>query len=382
MSTSIKTAHPIILVASLVVCGFSATAAFSQTSPTVKLITNHGCVRDWSAQTNRLLMDERDANGIYQVYTLNADGSDMRAITGTAASGGPAANRHKGFAHFDPTGRYIVMEAELAERLVGNSAVVQKAVSPGSGVWMDLWVVTSDGRHWTNLTNFTTEKLTGALSPYFSPDGHHIVYARLTGKADRKRTFGYFELHVADFSDQGGPHLSNDRMLLGNDGVYEPHGFSRDGTKILFSSDRGLANTMGLDLWEYDLKTNQVRNLTNSPEQYDEHARYSPDGSRLAWGSSLGIASYRTNLKTLVSDAYLMKVDGSGKPQRLTHFNEAGFPESTALQSGIWPTTWSPDGTQLVVAQQPIGDLMSGKQSTNKSWLVNLSPSKPPSKDH
>jgi Tol biopolymer transport system component len=171
-------------------------------------------------------------------------------------------------------------------------------------------------------------------------------------------------------------------MLLGNDGVYEPHGFSRDGTKVLFSSDRGLPNTMGLDLWEYDLKTSQVRNLTNSPEQYDEHARYAPDGSRLAWGSSQGIASYRTNLKTLVSDAYLMNADGGGKPQRLTHFNEAGFLESTPLQSGIWPTTWSPDGTQLVVAQQPVGDLMSGKQSANKSWLVNLWPSKPPSKNH
>jgi hypothetical protein len=91
-----RTAHPIILMASLMLCGFSATAAFSQTSPTIKLITDHGCVRDWSALTNRLLMDERDANGIYQVYTLNADGSDVRAITGTAASGGPAANRQKG----------------------------------------------------------------------------------------------------------------------------------------------------------------------------------------------------------------------------------------------------------------------------------------------
>ena len=297
MLRAVKTIAPIIVTASLILCGFPATAASSQTSPTVKLITDHGCVRDWSTLTNKLLMDERDEKGVYPVYTLNADGSDAQAITANAGTGAPATNRHKGFAHFDSRGRYIVMEAELAESLVGNSSRVQ----------------TADGRHWTNLTKFSTQKLTGALSPYFSPDGRRIVYAQLTGKADRKRIFGYFELHIADFSD-GSPHLSNDRVLLGNDGVHEPHGFSRDGTKVLFSSDRGLPSTMGLDLWEYDLKTNQARNLTNSPDQYDEHARYSPDGSRLAWGSSQGIASYRTNLKTLLSDAYVMNADGSGNP--------------------------------------------------------------------
>ncbi|SHL11612.1 WD40-like Beta Propeller Repeat [Bradyrhizobium lablabi] len=376
-----RTIDPIILMASLIASGLCPTAASSQISPTLKLITDYGCVRDWSARTNKLLMDERDENGVYQVYTLNPDGSDLRAITGGAGGGGPAANRHKGFAHFDPKGRYIVMEAELAEQLVGNSARVQKAVSPGSGVWMDLWVVTTDGRHWTNLTNFTTGKLTGALSPHFSPDGRRIVYARLIGKADSKRTFGYFELHMADFSEEGSPHLANDRVLLGGDGVYEPHGFSRDGTKVLFASDHGLPNTMGLDLFEYDLGTNQVRNLTNSPDQYDEHARYSPDGSRIAWGSSQGIASYRTNLKTLASEAYLMNADGGGKSERLTHFNEKGFPESTMLQSGVWPTAFSPDGTQLVVAQQPIGDLLSGKESANKSWLVSLGPPKASGRD-
>jgi len=317
-------------------------------------------------------MDERDDKGVFQVYMLNVDGSDVKALTGASASGGPAANRHKGFAHFDPSGRYIVMEAELAESLVGNSARVQKAVSPGSGVWMDLWVVTVDGQRWTNLTQFTARRLTGALSPYFSPDGSQIVYARLIGKADRQHRFGYFELRVADFSDASGPHLANDRVLLTNEGVYEPHGFSRDGSRILFSSDRTLPSTMGLDLWEYDLRTGEVRNLTNSPTQYDEHARYSPDGTAIAWGSSQGIPSYRATLSTLISDAYLMHANGSGSPVRLTHFNAPGHPESTALQSGIWPTTWSPDGRQLVVVQQPLWDLLRGKESPNRSWLVTL----------
>jgi Tol biopolymer transport system component len=63
---------------------------------------------------------------------------------------------------------------------------------------------------------------------------------------------------------------------------------------------------MGLDLWEYDLRTGEVRNLTNSPTQYDEHARYSPDGR------------------------------------------------------------------QLVVAQQPLWNLQRGKESPNRSWLVTL----------
>jgi Tol biopolymer transport system component len=338
----------------------------------IRLITDHGCVRDWSPRTNTLLMDERDDNGVFQVYTLNVDGSDVKALTGTGSAGGPAANRHKGFAHFDPSGRYIVMEGELAESLVGNSARVQKAVNPGSGVWMDLWVTTIDGQHWTNLTQFTTQKLTGALSPYFSPDGSKIVYARLIGKADRRRNFGYFELRVADFSDTPRPHLANDHVLLGNEGVYEPHGFSSDGSKVLFSSDRTLPSTMGLDLWEYDLRTGAVRNLTNSPTQYDEHARYSPDGTAIAWGSTQGIPSYRATLATLISDAYVMRPDGSGIPVRLTHFNEPGYLESTPLQSGIWPTAWSPDGRQLVVAQQPLWSLLRGKESPNRSWLVTL----------
>lgn len=342
----------------------------------IRLITDHGCVRDWSAQTHRLLMDERDAQGVHQVYTLNPDGSDVRGVTTLPVEGGPAVNRHKGFAHYDPAGRYIVMEVELPEALVGNSARVQKAVSPGSGVWMDLWVVTTDGRRWTNLTNFTTQKLTGALSPYFSADGKKLVYSKLVGAVDRQRSFGTFELHVAEFSDEGRPHLLNDRVLLGGDGVYEAHGFSPDGKRVLFSSDRTLANSMGLDLWEIDLQTSQIRNLTNSPSQYDEHARYSPDGSRIAWGSSMNIAAYRTSLGTLRSDAYVKRTKGQPTPRRLTYFNEPDHAESTDLQSGIWPTAWSPDGRQLVVAQQPLWDLLRGKESPNRSWLVTLNPDK------
>jgi hypothetical protein len=55
-----RTIVPIIVTASLILCGCPATAASSQASPTVRLITDHGCVRDWSTLTNKLLMDERD----------------------------------------------------------------------------------------------------------------------------------------------------------------------------------------------------------------------------------------------------------------------------------------------------------------------------------
>jgi Tol biopolymer transport system component len=174
---------------------------------------------------------------------MDLNGQDLRSLTSSPTPDGPAVNRHKGFAHYHPSGRYIIMQVEMPEKLIGSSSSrVTSATEPGNAVWNDLWVVGVDGKGWTNLTNFTTRSLTGALSPYFSHDGRKLVYSTLRRAADKLHSFGYWDLHVADFVLEPEPHLSNDRILFSQEGIYEPHGFSPDDTHILFSSDRDLAN--------------------------------------------------------------------------------------------------------------------------------------------
>lgn len=340
-------------------------------APPVTQLTADGTVRDWSPDGKHLLLDARDADGYFQVYTMNADGGGRRCLTCVEVQGGPEARRHKGFAHYHPSGKFFVVQVEMPKRLVGDSRKVTKASGPGSAVWNDLWLAGIDGKSWFNLTNYTTKALTGALSPYFSHDGKHLLYAQFEREGGWKRKFGYWSLHIADFSFQPYPHLSNDRVIFSNEGIYEPHGFSPDDTRILFSSDRELKNSLGLDLWEYDLRHGTARNLTHSPDQYDEHARYSPDGKYIAWGSSRCCASFRTSLGTLISETYVMRADGSGAAQ-VTHFNEKGYPESTPMQSGAWPTAWSPDGAHLVISQQLLGLVLKGRPATNPSWIADL----------
>ena len=316
-------------------------------------------------------MDKRDGDGYFQLYTLNPDGSGLSGLTERQVEGGPKVDRHKGFAHYHPSGRYLVVQVEMAKRLVGDSKKVTKASEPGSAVWNDLWVASADGLHWTNLTNFSAKTLTGALSPYFSHDGTKLLYAHLTKGADRRRLFGYWELYLADFSLTPAPHLSNNRVLLSGEGIYEPHGFSPDDGRILFSADRSLDNSLGLDLWEYTLASGALRNLTRSPAQYDEHARYSPDGKFIAWGSSQCCSSYKANLRSLISEAYAMPAEG-GPAMQITHFNAPGYPESSDIQSGGWPTAWSPDGRRLVISQQLLGLVLKGRDAPNPSWLVTF----------
>jgi Tol biopolymer transport system component len=260
----------------------------------------------------------------------------------------------------------------MPEKLIGSSNRVTAATEPGNAVWNDLWLAGVDGKGWTNLTNFTTSSLTGALSPYFSHDGRKLVYSTLRRAADKLHSFGYWDLHVADFTLEPKPHLTHDRILLSQEGIYESHGFSLDDTHILFSSDRGLANSLGLDLWQYDLSTGTARNLTNSPQQYDEHARYSPDDRFIVWGSSKCCDSYRTSLSTLISEAFVMHISGEGPSIQLTHFNTPGYPESSKTRSGGWPTAWSQDGRHIAIAQQLLGDLGKGRRVANPSWIISF----------
>lgn len=314
-------------------------------------------IRDWSPDGKRLLGDKKDSSGTSQIYTWATDGSDEQSIEGLAKK------CHKGFAHYHPSGRYIVATVEM------DFGCPKKSSDPGAAANTNLWVYDFKTNEWTNLTGYpypkSVDDLAGALSPYFSHDGKKLIWSRISKPAnflDKHQIFGIWQPYIADFLTDGKPRLENITKLdLGNGSLFEMHGFSKDNKSIIFSSDIDLEYTAGLDLFKYDLQTKQLTNLTKTPDFYDEHARFSPDGTKIVWGSSSCCEKYdkKRFLGTLQSEAFVMDTDGSNISQ-ITQLNSLG------KRTGNWPTAFSPDGKSFISAQQFYDN------TPGKSYLITL----------
>lgn len=330
-------------------------------------------ITDWSPNGQRLLGYKKDAQGVWQIYTWDTTGGDEQWITVPEGIAELSANCHKGFPHYDPTGRYIAVTVEM------NFLCPKKFSQPGLAASTNLWIVDSQTNTWTNLTKYrfpeTTTDLHGALSPYISPDGKKIMWANILEAADYTQPhqiFGKWELHVADLTLTPRPQISNDTVYNFEGGnLYEPHGFSPDSTRIMFSSDIGLQYSGALDIWQYDLQTQELQNLTNTTHDYEEHSRYLPGGTQIVYGSTACCKWYDPSrfLATLASESYLMDIP-STQSERVSRPVEQLTKHNSLLQygqrSGNWPTAVSPDGKQLVVWQQ----FYDG--TPDKSWLVPL----------
>jgi len=109
-------------------------------------------------------------------------------------------------------------------------------------------------------------------APNFSPDSQQLLFSA----TDRR---GFSDLYIYNFQNEQLTRLTND--------YYEDIDpvFSKDGTKIIFSSDRtdGLFRQM-YNLFEYDLATKQISYLTNVSANIST-PHFSPDYSELYFTS-------------------------------------------------------------------------------------------------
>ncbi|GAB4558268.1 MAG: hypothetical protein Kow0047_03230 [Anaerolineae bacterium] len=327
---------------------------------------------DWSPDGQWLLFNRRDQAGIYQLFLAHPDGSEERCISCAEVPGGPSLDRHKGFAAWHPSGKYIVTQVEAESHVP-----LKRLTEPGRGAWNNVWLLTPDGQQWWQLTDYSGIQPTGVLSPRFSHDGKQLVWAEKYGRATSEAPFGQWQIAIADFVEDGEPHLENIRRMRPGDGVfYEAHGFTADDRQILFSADIGLPTPFALDVFAYDLATGELRNLTNSADEWDEHAAASPHGTKIAlmssrWGGAYDPAAFNVNnLDVLQTEEFLIDPDGSNW-QQLTYFNTPGHPEYTEEHSVATVASWHPDGTQLAVAQFLVGESYDTREA-RRLWIITF----------
>jgi len=331
------------------------------------LVKEDGYRVDWLHNLDLITFDKMRSDGYYDVYVMNPDGTEEQCITDNPN----IPDGHKGCPAWHPSGEYIVFTCEkekyFGKRLFLLSRWLSKLAVPGEGVNCDLWVMKSDGSEFWQLTNLPTktrfldkQPYTGVLHPHFSHDGTKLFWTERVGQGKK---WGEWTINVADFVIEGdNPCLDNIKVYQpGNvPCFYESHGFSLDDKKIIFSGNLEVDQDENhLDIYILDLETEELVRLTDSMDEWDEHAHYSPDGEKIVWMSSngYGMSTVREWWDVLRTDYWMMNANGSEKTQ-LTFYNFDLEDDERVICSDC---SWNADGTKLATTMLIVdGDAITG----------------------
>jgi TolB protein len=203
----------------------------------------------WSPDGSRLVFESL-RTGDFDIWTMAADGSDLRNLTATEPD--PDMGRpHDEHGAWSPGGEWVAFTSSRT----------------GEG---DIYVVRADG---SELRRLTTDPF-AELYPTWSPDGTRIAFERIGIDGG--------DLLILDVA------TGAVTILTDFPGHEEDPQWSPDGTLILFSRSMPLLDRAGLgpaDLWVVEPDGSGLRNLTNSPSTTDYDPAWHPDAMRIAFVS-------------------------------------------------------------------------------------------------
>jgi hypothetical protein len=345
------------------------------TLSSISRLTDVGGRVDWSPDGQWIAYDRKGDDGLYDVYLMRPDGSDVECLT--CEHPDLPAGRQIGQPAWHPSGEFIVMQVEKAAHANDTSHS-----APGLASYHDLWVMRLPDRGCYQLTDVSDgiggTPMGGSLHPVFSHDGTRILWTDMQDFGAGLGLFGDWQLSLGDFLPSPTPQLAN--RLDFNPGEsghwYESHGFGPDDTWIYFSG-----NTMGT--WELFSDINRMviddapdfSRLTFSagpavgePGHYDEHAHYTNAFDAMLW----------LNDESGISEYWMANADGSERLQ-LTHFNTAGFPEHElvrGLRSVPSDNAWNPappPGREQLVAYVQVGfNALTNSSTYDEIYLLEF----------
>ena len=216
----------------------------------------------------------------------------------------------------------------LYERLTGETGYfdtrivyVAEGEGPNGEPTRRLAIMDQDGAN----PSFLTDRSYMALLPHYSPNAQQITYVSFQG--------GEATTYLYDLATGRQEALFDMGPGLAGEGQSLSARFHPNGRTIAVGAQRRGQH----DIFSFDLRTRQIRQLTTHPAD-DIEPSFAPDGERIAFSSSRGASS----------QIYVMGADGA-EPQRIS-FGEGRY---TA-------PAWSPRGDLVAFVKQHQGRFMLG----------------------
>lgn len=210
----------------------------------------------WSPDGTKIAFVSNHA-GNSDVYVMNADGTDLTDVTNNPAADGDPA--------WSPDGNKIVF---VSDRNGSNS----------------LYVMNADGTGVTQLTSGSQND----SGPDWSPDGNRIVFYRWNGSA--------FNIYVINADGTGLTQLTSSYDLYP---VWSP-----DGQKIAFTRSSADSSAPGIYVMNAD-GSNQTQIVGDTSTSGNLGAEWSPDGQKIVYWS----------LRNGNNNIFIANADGSGEVQ-------------------------------------------------------------------
>ncbi len=262
---------------------------------------------DWSPDGTKIAFVSNRANG-FQIFTMNADGSNVQQITnGNVETGQPKWSPDGTKIAFTRGGGCVILLKRNAVPVDENPCVPY------------IYVMNPDGSNQVKVSTGENEAW-----PVWSPDGSKLAFASVNFQSADGN-----EIYVMNADGSNRTRLTNDTF------IDFPSSWSPDGTRIAFTSNRDTPQTGIYRFQLYTMSPNGSNVVRLTASSFDDnYPVFSPDGTRIAFqrGQSSPVNPADN------TEIWLMSADGS---------NQKNLTNNTADDFG--PPAWQPLAAPLQV---------------------------------
>jgi TolB protein len=245
---------------------------------------------DWSPDGSRIVFHREYQDKPFEVFSIKADGSDLRQLDPGCPAGIPATQIcEENQPAWSPDGRRIAFFWPYGrlKMIRGEEWIEVGAIA----------VMDADGGNVRQLTQLRRPTSSEDIEPVWSPDGKRIAFVRLNSTAQPHDGRAIFVMN-ADGSGQR--RLTPWRLNAGDHPDWSP-----DGKQILFRSPT--EELVGTNLYTVRPDGGELRRLTRFGKTVEVlSASFSPDGKWIVFA--------KTGAKGQ-PDLFVMRSDGNGMRQ-------------------------------------------------------------------